>query len=418
MTGTVATPFSAFFSPSPPRGMMRSTTPVWVASSASSSRPPPATRTIAPSGTPADSAASLAIEARTAFEWAADDEPRSTIALPDLRHRAAASIVTFGRASYTTAMTPSGTRTFRTSSPLGSRKPSMTSPTGSGSAAIERVAAATAARAGRAGAPGGPRVGERGAVEERGRQAVLAAGLHVARVRLEDLRRPGLERVRDRVQRAVLRVAVEGGEGPRRRLGGAAQVGDGLGGDGHVRKSRRWRNARPAALERRAGRSERARLGLPVALEVADQRRAVEAQRLLARVARHVPAEHVERLERHAQLTAVGDEARRPGAHELARRAFDGIVERLGRQDLVGDHPALGRVGGEVAVEEDRLTRRALADEARQAQVRGARDDALLARGQVEVRAGLGDHPVEHEQDLARAADRGGLDDAAERILT
>ena len=99
MTGTVATPLSAFFSPSPPRGMMRSTTPFWVASSASSSRPPPATRTIAPSGMPALSAASAAMDARTALECAADDEPRSTIALPDFRHSAAASIVTLGRAS-------------------------------------------------------------------------------------------------------------------------------------------------------------------------------------------------------------------------------------------------------------------------------------------------------------------------------
>ena len=53
MTGTVATAFSAAFRPSPPRGKMRSTTPSCVASSASSSRPPPATSPIAPSGTPA-----------------------------------------------------------------------------------------------------------------------------------------------------------------------------------------------------------------------------------------------------------------------------------------------------------------------------------------------------------------------------
>ena len=45
------------------------------------------------------SAASAAMAASTAFECAADDEPRSTIALPDFRHSAAASIVTFGRAS-------------------------------------------------------------------------------------------------------------------------------------------------------------------------------------------------------------------------------------------------------------------------------------------------------------------------------
>src|ERR671933_166394 len=84
MTGTVATPLSAFFSPSLPRGMMRSTTPVCVASSASSSRPPRATSAIAPSGTPAPSAASAAIAARTAFECAADGDDAERDA--DLAH--------------------------------------------------------------------------------------------------------------------------------------------------------------------------------------------------------------------------------------------------------------------------------------------------------------------------------------------
>ena len=99
MTGTVATADSAAFRPSPPRGTMRSTSPSWVASSASSSRPPPATSETAPSGRPAAVAASRATAASTALEWAALDEPRSTIALPDFRHSAVASMVTFGRAS-------------------------------------------------------------------------------------------------------------------------------------------------------------------------------------------------------------------------------------------------------------------------------------------------------------------------------
>src|SRR3954465_8900667 len=43
-----------------------------------------------------------------------------------------------------TATTPSGTLTLRRSSPLGSRWPSMTSPTGSGSATIDRTAPAIA----------------------------------------------------------------------------------------------------------------------------------------------------------------------------------------------------------------------------------------------------------------------------------
>ena len=100
----------------------------------------------------------------------------------------------------------------------------MTSPTGSGSAAIERTPAAI---------PATRVCVEREPVEQRRRQPVLAPGLHVARVGLEDLRRPRLERVGDRVQRGVLRVAVERREHPRGVAGGAAEVGDGLGGDGH-----------------------------------------------------------------------------------------------------------------------------------------------------------------------------------------
>ena len=50
-------------------------------------------------GQPAATAASAAIWASAALEWAAVEEPRRTIALPDFRHSAAASIVTFGRAS-------------------------------------------------------------------------------------------------------------------------------------------------------------------------------------------------------------------------------------------------------------------------------------------------------------------------------
>ncbi len=99
MTGTFATALSAAFRPSPPRGMIRSITPSCVASSASSSRPPPATSDSDPAGRPSASTASEATAASTAFEWAAEEDPRSTIALPDFSASAAASIVTFGRAS-------------------------------------------------------------------------------------------------------------------------------------------------------------------------------------------------------------------------------------------------------------------------------------------------------------------------------
>ncbi len=98
MTGTVA-PFSAAFSPSPPLGMIRSMTPACVASSANSSCPPPATSERVPAGNPAAEAASAATAASTALECVAELDPRSTMALPDFRHRAAASMVTLGRAS-------------------------------------------------------------------------------------------------------------------------------------------------------------------------------------------------------------------------------------------------------------------------------------------------------------------------------
>ncbi len=83
------------------------------------------------------------------------------------------------------------------------------------------------------GDPGDARLVEREAVEERRRQPALAPGLHVARVGLEDLRGPGLERVRDRVEGGVLGRAVERREHPRGVLRGATEIGDGLGGDGH-----------------------------------------------------------------------------------------------------------------------------------------------------------------------------------------
>src|SRR4051794_39189380 len=122
--------------------MIRSTLSDCVASSPSSSRPPPATSDTVPSGSPALTTASRATVASTAFECVAIEDPRSTIAFPDLMQSAEQSMVTFGRASYTTATTPSGTRTFRTSSPLGRRWPSIVSPTGSGSAAIVRTSEA------------------------------------------------------------------------------------------------------------------------------------------------------------------------------------------------------------------------------------------------------------------------------------
>ena len=76
-----------------------------------------------------------------------------------------------------------------------------------------------------------------------------------------------------------------------------------------------------------------------------------------------------------------------------------------------------GRVGHEAALEEDALARRLNADQARQPQGGGARDEAFLAGRQVEVGAGLGDHAVHHAQELAAAADGERLDHRQPRLL-
>ena len=62
--------------------------------------------------------------------------------------------------------------------------------------------------------------------------------------------------------------------------------------------------------------------------------------------------------------------------------------------------------GCELAVGEDRLARAAIADEARQPQVRGAGDDPLVAGGQRAAAALLGEDVVDAQQQLAAAADR------------
>ena len=79
----------------------------------------PGTSWTASRGRPAFSAAAASTSTSTVFDRYADAEPRSNAALPLLTARPAASTVTFGRASYTIATTPIGTRIWRISSPFG-----------------------------------------------------------------------------------------------------------------------------------------------------------------------------------------------------------------------------------------------------------------------------------------------------------
>ena len=98
----------------------------------------PGTSWMQSAGRPALAAASDSTDTSARLDWIAVAEPRSSAQLPDLIASPAASTVTFGRASYTIASTPNGTRTWLICRPLGWTKPRTTSPTGSGSAAISR----------------------------------------------------------------------------------------------------------------------------------------------------------------------------------------------------------------------------------------------------------------------------------------
>ena len=79
--------------------MIKSTSPSWVASSPSCSRPPPDESETAAGGNPHAASDSPTSPASTPFEVSAALDPRSTTAFPLFRQSAAASMVTFGRAS-------------------------------------------------------------------------------------------------------------------------------------------------------------------------------------------------------------------------------------------------------------------------------------------------------------------------------
>ena len=99
MTGTRASFITASINPLPPRGTMTSTTSGEATSRGTSARSVVWTSCTAASGSPA---ASSPARMQRAIAWLlcrASLPPRRMAALPDLRHKAAASAVTLGRAS-------------------------------------------------------------------------------------------------------------------------------------------------------------------------------------------------------------------------------------------------------------------------------------------------------------------------------
>src|SRR6516165_5782401 len=156
--------------------------------------------------------------------------------------------------------------------------------------------------------------------------------------------------------------------------------------------------------------SSRPVLCVPEPLQVLDQRRAEMTLGLLAGIDRAIAAEHVERLLRDPERAPIADRADGAGAGEPGDDALDRLVHLIGLCDLIADQAPLEAVADKLALILDRLAGDAVAGEARQAQIGGARHDPLLARRQRQVGVLRGEDEIHGEQDLTVAADSKALD--------
>ena len=119
MTGTVALSTTLRISPLPPRGTSRSTYPRIFMSAVELSREVSSMSCTASSGSPQSRRASRMTSVSARLVRMASLPPLRIQTLPVFMQSAAASIVTFGRASYIIATTPRGTRICSMTSPFG-----------------------------------------------------------------------------------------------------------------------------------------------------------------------------------------------------------------------------------------------------------------------------------------------------------
>src|SRR3954470_1435164 len=101
--------------------------------------------------------------------------------------------------------------------------------------------------------------------------------------------------------------------------------------------------------------SDAALVRIPVALEIAHQRRAQVAVGLLARIGGHVPAEHVERLLPHPDRAAVGRRVDEPRAGERLHARLNRRIHLVRLYGLVADQLGGRSPGLELEAREDRL---------------------------------------------------------------
>ncbi|MCY1269828.1 hypothetical protein D9M70_183370 [compost metagenome] len=99
ITGTLASRLMRSIRLLPPRGTMTSTYSGMLISAPTAARSVVSTTCTALAGRPASARPAWMQTAIAWLEWIASEPPRRMVALPDFRHRLAASMVTFGRDS-------------------------------------------------------------------------------------------------------------------------------------------------------------------------------------------------------------------------------------------------------------------------------------------------------------------------------
>ena len=228
ITGTFASLTTRWISDAPPRGMTTSTKPRAPSSSPTDARSAGSSST-EPAGSPAFSAASVRTATRAVLVRKADAEPRSSAALPLLRHSPAASTVTFGPGLVDDPDDPEGHPDLAQLQAVGQPRPADD--------VADRVGQRhqLAQRGGHAGDAAGV---EPQPVEHRLGGALGGRGVDVGRVGREDLVGPLHQGVRHRGEGGVLDVGRQRAQHPR---GGAGAQRGGpdqrQGGDvGHARE--------------------------------------------------------------------------------------------------------------------------------------------------------------------------------------
>jgi hypothetical protein len=99
ITGTVDSVTTLRMSDAPPRGMRTSTSPRARIRALTDSRESPGTSATASAGRSVDTSPARSASTIAVLDADAEDDPRRSTALPDFKHRPAASAVTLGRPS-------------------------------------------------------------------------------------------------------------------------------------------------------------------------------------------------------------------------------------------------------------------------------------------------------------------------------